>query len=54
MFNQDEGKIECANWGTCFWQGKEAEIVLILFLDDGIRDIYLSLAIGTAKLKQLV
>ena len=41
MFNQDEGKIEGAvgNRDMCFWQGKKAEIGLILFLssDVGIR-----------------
>ena len=37
MFNQDEGKIECAvgNREICVWQGKKAEIVLILFLTSG-------------------
>ena len=37
MFNQDERKIECAvgNREICFWQGKKAEIVLILFLTSG-------------------
>ena len=37
MFNQDEGKIECAvgNREICEWQGKKAEIVLILFLTSG-------------------
>jgi len=34
MFNQDEGKIECAvgNREMGFWLGKKAEIVLISFL----------------------
>ena len=34
MFNQDEGEIERAvgNREICFWQGKKAEIGLILFL----------------------
>jgi len=34
MFNQDEGKIECAvgNREMGFWQYKKAEIVLISFL----------------------
>ena len=33
MFNQDEGKIECAvgNREICFWRSKKAEIVLIYF-----------------------
>ena len=37
MFNQDEEKIECAvgNWEICFWQGKKAEMGLILFLTSG-------------------
>ena len=37
MFNQDEGKIECAagNREMGFWQGKKAKIVLILFLTSG-------------------
>ena len=37
MFKQDEGKIECAvgNREISFWQGKKAEIVLILFLTSG-------------------
>ena len=53
MFNQDEGKIECAvgNREICFWQSKKAEIVLISNV--GICGIYLSLALGTAKFKQL-
>ena len=48
MFYQDEGKIECAvgNREICVWQGKKAEIVLIC-------GIYLSLALVTAKFKQL-
>jgi hypothetical protein len=34
MFNQDEGKMECAvgNREMGFWQYKKAEIVLISFL----------------------
>jgi len=34
IFNQDEGKIECAvgNREMGVWQGKKAEIVLISFL----------------------
>ena len=34
MFNQDEGKIECAfgNREMGVWQGEKAEIVLISFL----------------------
>ena len=34
MFNQDEGKIDCAvgNREMGVWQGKIAEIVLISFL----------------------
>ena len=37
MFNQDEGKIECAigNREICVWQGKKAVIDLILFLTTG-------------------
>ena len=37
MFNQDEGKIECAvgNREICVWQSKKAEIVLILFPTSG-------------------
>ena len=37
MFNQDEGKIECAvgNREICVWQGKKVDIVLILFLTSG-------------------
>ena len=55
MFNQDEGKIECAvgNREICVWQGKKAEIVFDLISDVGICGIYLSLALGTAKFKQL-
>ena len=38
----------------CFWQDKKAEIDLFDFISDvGIRGIYLSLALGTAKFKQL-
>ena len=37
MFNQDEGKIECAvgNREMDFWQDKKAENVLISFLTSG-------------------
>ena len=37
MFNQDEGKIECAvgNREMGFWQDKKAEIALISFLTSG-------------------
>ena len=44
MFNQDEGKIECAvgNRDMCFWQGKKAEIVLILFLMSGFAVLFVS------------
>ena len=37
MFNQDEGKIECAVGirEICVWQDKKAEIVLISFLTSG-------------------
>ena len=47
MFNQDEGKIECAvgNREICFWQGKKAGIDFISNV--GICGIYLSLALGT-------
>ena len=38
------------NREICFWQDKKATIVLI-FENVGIRGIYLSLAIGTAKFK---
>ena len=53
MFNLDEGKIECAvgNREICVWQSKKAEIDFIS--DVGICGIYLSLALGTAKFKQL-
>ena len=38
MFNQDEGKIEdvVGHRDMCFWQGKKADIVLILFLMLGV------------------
>ena len=51
MFNQDEGKIKFAvgNREMGYWQGKKAKIVS----DVGICGIYLSLALGTAKFKQL-
>ena len=55
MFNQDERKIECevGNREICFWQGNKAKIVLILCFDVGICGIYLSMALGTTKFKQL-
>ena len=44
MFNQDEGKIECAvgNRDMCFWKGKKAEIVLFLFLMSGFAVLFVS------------
>ena len=41
MLNQDEGKIECTvgNREICFWQGKKAGIVLILFLTSGFAKV---------------
>ena len=54
MFNQDEGKIECTieNREMCFGRARKSR--LFDFISDvGIRGINLSLALGTAKLKQL-
>ena len=55
MFNQDEEKIKCAleNREICFWQGKKAEIVVFFIYDIRICGIYLSMALGTEKFKQL-
>ena len=57
MFNQDEGKIECAvgNREMDFWQvaGQESRECFDFISDVGICGIYLSLVLGTAKFKQL-
>jgi len=54
MFNYDEGKIECA-WkqGYMFLAGQESRDCFDLISQVMIRGIYLSLALGTAKFKQL-
>ena len=54
MFNQDEGKIECAvgNREICFWQGKIARIAWFEFISDSLYS-FVSLALGTAKFKQI-
>ena len=54
VFNQDEGKIECG-WkqGDVFLAGQESQDWYDFISDVGIRGIYLSLALGTAKFKQL-
>ena len=36
----------------CFWQGKKSRDYFDFISDVGIRGIYLSLALGTAKFKQ--
>ena len=55
MFNQDEGKIECAvgNREISFLAGQESRDFFDFISDVGIRGIYLSLALCTAKFKQL-
>ena len=55
MFNQDEGKIECVagNREICFLAGQESRDCLDFIYDVGIRGIYLSLALSTAKFKHL-
>ena len=57
MLNQDEGKIECTvgNREICVWQGKKADIVLILFLTSGFAGFagFAAFALGAAKFKQL-
>jgi len=56
MYSLDEEKINvCLATGIYgFWQGKEADnVYLFLFFYVGIRGIYLSLTLGTAKFKQL-
>ena len=50
MFNQDEEQI--GNREKCFWQGKSRDCFGFIS-DGGIRGNYLSLALGTAKFKQL-
>ena len=54
MFNQDEGKIECG-WkqGDGLLAGQESENFFDFISDVGICGIYLSLALGPAKFKQL-
>ena len=51
--NLDEEKFECTvgNKEICFWHGKKAENAVSLFLT--LSGLFLSLTIGTAKLKQL-
>ena len=56
MFNLDEEMIEFAlgNRALFFWQGKKAYNVVCFFISDiGIRGIYLSLTLGSAKFKQI-
>ena len=55
MFNLDEEKIEFSlgNRALVFWQGKKAENVVFFISDVLIRGIYLSLTLGTAKLKKI-
>ena len=55
MFYKDEGKIECTvgNQGDMFLAGQEGRDCFVLISDVVIRGIYLSLALGTAKFKQL-
>ena len=55
MFNQDEGQIECAvgNREMVFLAGQESRDCVDFISDVGICGIYLSLALGTAKFKQL-
>ena len=55
MYSLDEEKIEyvleTGRFG--FWHGKKVENGGIFISDVGIRSIYLSLTLGTAKFKQL-
>ena len=58
MFKQDEGKIECCRmhgWkqGDGFLAEHESEDCFDFIPDIGICSIYFSLALGTAKFKQL-
>ena len=56
MFNLDEEMIEFAlgNRALFFWQDKKAYNVVCFFISDiGIRGIYLSLTLGSAKFKQI-
>ena len=55
MFNQDEGKIECAveKQGDICLAEQESRDCFDFISDVGICGIYLSLALGTAKFKQL-
>ena len=51
MFDQDEGKIECAHLKGVFLTRQESRERCVC--DVGTRGISLSLALGTAKFKQL-
>ena len=55
MYSLDEERIESAlgNREILFSAGKEGRECCISICDVGIRGIYLSLTLGTAKLKQL-
>ena len=55
MFNQDEGKMECAvgNREMGFLAVQESRDCFVFISDVVICGIYLSLALGTAKFKQL-
>ena len=55
MFNQDEGKIECAvGQGDGFLVGQESRECFDLISVVGICGIYFSLALGTAKFKNMI
>ena len=52
MFNEDEG-MRSLKHGDMFLAGQESRDYFDFISDVGIRGIYLSLALGTAKFKQL-
>ena len=54
MFNQDEEKIQFALGNRALVFGRARKPRMLIFISDvEIRDIYLSLTLGTAKFNQL-
>ena len=53
MYSLDEEKIECALGNMEIWFWGKGKNVVCLISDVGIRDTYLYLTLGTAKIKQL-
>ena len=51
MFNQDEGKLECPVGSRERYDGARKPRLFLSISDFGIHGIYLSLALGTAKLE---